>query len=242
MSYPSAGAFLTGFVADVRQSVLFAGKTRWTAARRVIDLVTPSAPLQAEPDLTSRTSELFTGDGYLTLDTLRVAVNDLPRDNAAALLAGICNPTIESLPVDAAKLRRLLGDPDLRPLLEIVLLWAQRTAQLMNLNLGADDMAVVDRLHESGELEDYLAARGRAYQRKYRAEGIEQGIEQGLAAERDLLRRQAARKFDPRTAERLADLLADIASSEGLAGVGDLIIDCATGEELIERLRDGSPG
>ena len=115
----------------------------------------------------------------------------------------------------------------------------------MNFDLGADDMAVVDRLHESGELEDYLAARGRAEREKYRAEGIEQGIERGIeqgrAAERDLLRRQAARKFDSPTAERLAALLADIASSERLAGVGDLIIDCTTGKELIARLRGDSP-
>ena len=232
-------------LAPVLPIVIYTGRTRWTAAQRVIDLVTPSASRQAEPDLTSRTNELFTGDGYLTLDTLRVAVNDLPRDNAAALLAGICNPTIERLAEDAARLRLLLDDPELRPLLEIVLLWAQRTAELMNFDLGADDMAVVDRLHESGEWEDYIAARGRAYQQQYRAEGveqgIEQGIEQGLAAERDLLRRQAARKFDPRTAERLAERLADIVSSEDLASVGDLIIDCTTGEELIARLRDGSP-
>ena len=166
-----------------------------------------------------------------------MAVNDLPRDNAAALLAGICNPTIERLAEDAARLRLLLDDPELRPLLEIVLLWAQRTAELMNFDLGADDMAVVDRLHEAGEWEDYIAARGRAYQQQYRAEGIEQG----LAAERALLRRQAARKFDSRTADRLADLLADIASTDGLASVGDMIIDCTTGEELIARLRDGSP-
>ncbi|MYD98229.1 MAG: hypothetical protein F4X98_12720 [Gammaproteobacteria bacterium] len=93
-----------------------------------------------------------------------MAVNDLPRDNAAALLAGICNPTMERLPEDAALLRVLLDDPELRPLLEIVLLWADRTAQRsMNFDLGADDMAVVDRLHESGELEDYFAARRRAY-------------------------------------------------------------------------------
>ena len=107
----------------------------------------------------------------------------------------------------------------------------------MNFDLGADDMAVVDRLHESGELEDYFAARRRAYQEQFRAEGVEQG----LAAERNLLCRQAARKFDPRTTEQLAELLADIASSEGLASVGDLIIDCATGEELIAHLRDGAP-
>ena len=224
-------------LAPVLPIVIYTGRTRWTAAQRVIDLVTPSASRQAEPDLTSRTNELFTGDGYLTLDTLRVAVNDLPRDNAAALLAGICNPTIERLAEDAARLRLLLDDPELRPLLEIVLLWAQRTAELMNFDLGADDMAVVDRLHEAGEWEDYIAARGRAYQQQYRAEGIEQG----LAAERALLRRQAARKFDSRTADRLADLLADIASTDGLASVGDMIIDCTTGEELIARLRDGSP-
>jgi len=236
----------TDRLAPVLPIVIYTGKTRWTAARRVIDLVTPSASRHAEPDLTSRTNELFAGDGYLTLDTMRVAVDDLPRDNAAALLAGICNPTMERLPEDAAQLRVLLDDPELRPLLEIVLLWADRTAQRsMNFDLGADDMAVVDRLHESGELEDYFAARRRAYQEQFRAEGVEQGIERGiergLAAERDLLRRQAARKFDPRTAERLAELLADIASSEGLAGVGDLIIDCATGEELIAHLRDGAP-
>ena len=149
---------------------------------------------------------------------------------------------MERLPEDAAQLRPLLDDPELRPLLEIVLLWADRTAQRsMNFDLGADDMAVVDRLHESGELEDYFAARRRAYQAQFRAEGVEQGIERGLAAERNLLCRQAARKFDPRTAERLAELLADIASSEGLASVGDLIIDCATGEELIAHLRDGAP-
>ena len=97
-------------------------------------------------------------------------------------------------------------------------------------------MAEVDRLHESGELEGYFEARRRAYRERYRAEGIERG----LAAERDLLRRQAARKFDRRTAERLAGLLAGIAGSDGLAPVGDLIIDCATGEELIARVRDGS--
>ena len=66
-------------------------------------------------------------------------------------------------------------------------------------------MAEIDRMHESGELEGYFAERVRAWQDQYRAEGraegiergIEQGLERGLAAERDLLCRQAARKFAP---------------------------------------------
>ena len=228
-------------LAPVLPIVIYTGAARWTAAPRVIELVTPAPARDAGPDLASRTNGLFGGDGYLTLDTLRVAADDLRRDNAAALLAGICNPTLERLPADVAALRARLDEPRLRPLLEVVLSWAQRTARrLIDFDLGADDMAEVDRLHESGELEDYFEARRRAYRERYRAEGIERGIERGLAAERDLLLRQAARKFDRRTAERLADLLADIAGSDGLAPVGDLIIDCATGGELIARVRDGS--
>ena len=75
-----------------------------------------------------------------------------------------------------------------------------------------------------------------------RAEGIEQGIErgieQGIAAERDLLRRQAARKFDAGTAERLAGLLSRIDDPEHLAETGDWIIECASGDELIARVGD----
>ena len=103
-------------------------------------------------------------------------------------------------------------------------------------------MAEVDRLHESGELEVFFTERALAERDKYRAEGraegIEQGIEQGIAAERDLLRRLAARKFDAGTAERLAGLLARIDDPERLAEAGDWIIESASGDELIARVGD----
>ena len=95
-------------------------------------------------------------------------------------------------------------------------------------------MAEVDRLHESGELEVFFTERALAEQNKYRAEGRAEGI----AAERDLLRRQAARKFDAGTAERLAGLLARIDDPERLAEAGDWIIECASGDELIARVGD----
>ena len=127
-------------------------------------------------------------------------------------------------------MRARLDAPALRELLEIVLLRAQQTAQrLIGLDLKMDDMAEEHRLHESVELEDYFAARRRAYRERYRAEGIVQGIEQGIergiaqgvSAERDLLRRQADRKFDARTAARLAVVLADIRDAEDLARAGE---------------------
>ena len=84
---------------------------------------------------------------------------------------------------------------------------------------------------------------GRKNHREGVAQGIEQGIERGLAAERQLLRRQAARRFGAATAARLDGLLADIRDTEGLEPVGDWIIDCADGDELIARFGNGaSPG
>lgn len=100
-----------------------------------------------------------------------------------------------------------------------------------------NQMAELDESHESAETEAYFAAYRRAQQEPYRAagmaqgvglgiqQGIEEGIQQGLAASRDLLCRQAARKFDARTASRLPLILAKIDDARGLAWAADLIID-----------------
>ena len=65
--------------------------------------------------------------------------------------------------------------------------------------------------------------------------GIERGIERGRDEERALLCRQAARKFGAETGERLSGLLARLADPERLAEVGDWVIECGTGPELLDR-------
>ena len=212
-------------------------------------LVTPGA-LEAgrrEADVASRADPLFAGDGYLVLDTLRVAAEHLRHDNAAALLAGLENPSPGRVAAQLAALHGRLGARELAPLREVVLRWAQWVAKRrINLDLGIEDMTEVDRLHESDELEAFFAARLRVWQDEYRAEGraegIEQGIERGLAEKRDLLCRQAARKFGAGTSERLADLLARIDDSQRLAEAGVWIIDCATGDELTARFGNSASG
>ena len=66
-------------------------------------------------------------------------------------------------------------------------------------------------------------------------QGIKQGVEQGRTGGRGLLCRLAARKFGDETAERLSRLLGDLTAPGQLAEVGDWIIDCATGEDLLDR-------
>ena len=68
------------------------------------------------------------------------------------------------------------------------------------------------------------------------AEGRARGFERGMAAERELLLRLAARKFGADASGRLKNLLARIDDPELLAGAGELIIDCATDDDLIARL------
>ena len=79
----------TDLLAPVLPIVLYTGRPRWTAAARVIDLVTPQASGtgDGEADGTWRADPRFAGDGYVLLDSHRVEPEDLPRDNAAALLA-----------------------------------------------------------------------------------------------------------------------------------------------------------
>ena len=69
------------------------------------------------------------------------------------------------------------------------------------------------------------------------AQGIERGIERGRADERALLCRLAARRFGTETAQRLSGLLESLKAAEELAVVGDWIMDCETGADLLARVR-----
>ena len=70
-----------------------------------------------------------------------------------------------------------------------------------------------------------------------RAEGYAEGRIEGRAeGERALLVRLATRRFDAGTAKRLAALLSRIDDPARLAEVGDRIVDCATGADLLARV------
>ena len=82
-----------------------------------------------------------------------------------------------------------------------------------------------------------------------RAEGRKQGVRQGRAQGRiegrtegrtegrvGLISRQVALKFGPRTAELLSGLLDGLTAREDLDQVGDWIIECGSGEELLSRV------
>ena len=64
---------------------------------------------------------------------------------------------------------------------------------------------------------------------KWTAEGLTKGRAK-------VMRRQAARKFGPETAERLVGRLATIAGPERAVEVGKWLLECESGEELLARV------
>ena len=73
---------------------------------------------------------------------------------------------------------------------------------------------------------------------QWRQEALDEGRRQGMSeGERVLLRRQAAGRFGVAAGDALAVLLANEEDVERLAQVGDLVVGCASAEELLRRGR-----
>ncbi len=105
---------------------------------------------------------------------------------------------------------------------------------------SAETIAVLERIgrtlrdREGRESSDPFLRRLRG---EIREQGRAEGREQARAAERARLCRQAALRFDAGTAERLAALIAGVNDAALLAMVGNWIVVCATGAELVERVQ-----
>ena len=89
-------------------------------------------------------------------------------------------------------------------------------------------------------LEERFEALHDAIRAEARAEGVQQGIQQGIQQaierQRKLLCRLAKRKFGTEAALRVAGLLAGTDDQSRLEDVGEWIIDCEEGSDLIARL------
>ena len=224
--------------------VVYNGRERWTAIGEEAHLA-PVPSARAERDLALLQPQL-----YRRIDENSRSEHDWPERNlVAATIRLQCSASPgELLPRLLAEARRFAG-AERRPFRQALhawakALWADRT--------GAETgFPSFEELEQEKEIEmtTMLHARWDRHEANVRAEGVEQGLaqgreqglaqgrEQGLADGRARLRRQATLKFGIGTAERLSTGLARLASREALDRVGEWIIQCESGEELLARLR-----
>ena len=243
--------------------VVYNGSERWTAPGAVAALPPPwtmaaqlaLAPFQAEDYVLFSLERLLAagGDG---LARLPVA------NRSAATLRLQAERTPEGV---LARLRqewaRFPGEADLA-VREVLHAWAgallahmagaesalPSVDELEGLKTGGKEMATVSEAR-LGKWFDEVRAEHVALGMKQGIEqgvergmkqGIEQGMAQGIEQERARglarLRRQAAIKFGAGTAERLAALLGAAVAGEQMERVGDWIVECDRGGELLARV------
>ena len=101
---------------------------------------------------------------------------------------------------------------------------------------------VLDEIREGIEQPTEAEEMGQTYTEwveSHERRGLERGMEQGRTESRAMLVRLASRRFGAETAEKLAGLVRAM-GAEQLSRVGDAVVDCDTGDELLEAASNGA--
>ena len=207
--------------------VVYNGGERWTAIGEESHLAEVPSEL-AERDLALLQPQL-----YRRIDTGRGAEHDWPDTNLVAATARMQSAATpdEIGPHLLAEARRFPGTAR-RAFRQGLHAWAKK---LWIDKMGAE--AAFPSFEELEQEEQEMATALQMRWAQYDADLRAEERELGRADERNrLLRRQAALKFGRSTAEQLADRLADLTTLDDLDRVGDWIIECESGDELLARL------
>ena len=212
--------------------VIYNGGRRWTAPADVSALIASGGGDALAPYQPSQR--------YFLLDEGRAGAGELPRGNLVSVLIALeTNRDRERLPDLLDSLIDLLGEHGDEALTAAFRAWAGQVL----LPRRFRDVAP-ESLPRLEEVRTMLAETVREWTREWVEEGREQGLREGreegreqvVAEERALLCRMAGRKFDAAAAQGLAAALAGVADAERLAQVGEWIIECETGADLLARV------
>ena len=201
--------------------VIYNGRRPWTAPVDVAELIASgrgAALARYQPS-----------QRYFLVDEARVSGPELPSGNlVSALIVLETNRDQARAPALLGALIDLLRKQDDEELTAAFSEWAAQV--LLPRRFRGSVTGPLPRLEE-------VRAMLAETVQEWTAEWVEQGREQG---QRELLCRQAARKFDAAAAERLAAKLEGVEDADRLAQVGDWIIECETADDLFARFEDWS--
>ncbi len=192
--------------------VLYHGRRRWWAKEDVAELCGP---------LGERLAPYQPSQRYLVLDVGRYT-GPLPggRNWMAELVRLARTPDPERVAAELREMSARWPESEYDSLLEAVLTWLGQVHFPIH-RIRIDVPELVD-VREAITVLQHVAIDWSA---KLRAEG-----------QAEVVRRQAARKFGAETAERLAERLAEITDPKRAVEVGEWLLECESGEELLDRV------
>ena len=207
--------------------VVYNGSSPWTVPLDVSELVAPAASALARLQPTNR---------YVLLDMQRAEMASVPKDNAVGLQMALERAMPEEMPAILRRVDTVLAGREHAGLRAAFGQWVRRSWDEDYGVLTGEDEGLrreLARMAAAGEVEamgSLAVEKWKERERQKEAQIFARGLE-------FVLERQAARRFGVDAGERLSALLAGVSEPERLAAVGDAIIDCGTGAELLAAAR-----
>ena len=208
--------------------VVYNGRRPWTA---------PVELSSADLGLSAGLADLQPKFKYVLLEVRRfgpsVLVPGLPADASGVNFAwaqfALENASAKDLPAAMTAIARLLKAEGELGLAESFGMWIEGVLEPM---LGVRLPSLMNMMEEPPMLAETLDEWAEEKFRQGRVAGMERGRFEG---ERALLVRLAQRRFGADIAEALSKLVGGVDDPDRLAEMGDLVVDCATGRELLDR-------
>ena len=219
------------FLPPVLPIVLYHGRKRWRAKEDLAGLCAPSGERLAPYQPSQR---------YFLLDVGHYT-GPLPqgRNLMAALIRLAHCPDTQAVAEVLGPLEKDLA-PEQTGLLGAFLVWYQQARKRHR--LPKVDLSILDDSNEGETMPNKVmrervaqwadrqfAERAAPQMERIRMEGRAEG-------QAEVMRRQVAWKFGPETAERLAERLAEVPDPERAGKVGEWLLECERGEELLDRV------
>ena len=203
---------------------IYNGRERWAAPDDVLELIEPTRGWLAgrQPSLRHEILDLraLAAQGP-TEGSVVSWLASMELDSSAANITRVVREVLAEYPgPEHARLREAFRE------------WILGAAETWGI-----EEEVLERVRSLKEAGMIYAGVEELKERAHR-EGLGQGRAEGRAEGRALVCRQAKLKFGVETAERLSGLLVEVPDPERIARIGDRIIECETGEELLARARE----
>ena len=225
-----------GRLPPVLPVVVYNGERRWSAAAEMAETIAAVGAALAPFQPRQR---------HLVIDEHALRVEDLPEENVVSAQVALEQGSVPAMASVLRRLSALLAGAEhaslRRAFAELTLGMVERSAaarthpELASALRAAAETGGLNAMGSvlARRIDEYIETTAEARTR----ERVRAAL---LERERAMLSRQAERKFGAETGAHLAALLADVADPERLAEIGDRVIDCADGAELLARAREGA--